>query len=123
MTTIIERGEIEAWLGPALAETSQEQVAALVVAWQAYEDAPAVVPRSGVAEDYADEDLVVTNAIGAQVLGGDVGLEAMGGRMRAARRELYLSIAGATVAGMSEAEAARRAGVDRMTVRKLLGKR
>lgn len=43
--------------------------------------------------------------------------------MRAARQELYLSIAGATFGGMSEAEAARRGGMDWMTVRRPLGKR
>lgn len=121
--TTIERHEVEAWLGEALEQTSQEQVAALLRAWQDYEDSPAVIARSGEAGDYEDEDRVVTNAIGAQILGDDVGLEALGGTLRAAKRELYLSIAGAVRAGMSEAEAARRAGVNRMTVRRLLGKR
>ena len=37
--------------------------------------------------------------------------------------ELYAAIRSAVAAGMSESEAARVAGVDRMTVRRALGKR
>ena len=42
---------------------------------------------------------------------------------RALAAELYAAIRSAVAAGMSEAEAARVAGVDRMTVRRALGKR
>jgi DNA invertase Pin-like site-specific DNA recombinase len=57
-------------------------------------------------------------------------LEAVGRRWSAARvkeralaAELYEAIREAVEGGMSEAEAARVAGVDRMTVRRALGKR
>jgi len=57
-------------------------------------------------------------------------LEAAGKRWNAARKkerelaaELYEAIREAVAGGMSEAEAARVAGVDRMTVRRALGKR
>jgi DNA invertase Pin-like site-specific DNA recombinase len=56
-------------------------------------------------------------------------LEAVGKRWNAARSrerelaaELYEAIREAVEGGMSEAEAARVAGVDRMTVRRALGK-
>lgn len=42
---------------------------------------------------------------------------------RALAAELYAAIRSAVAAGMSESEAARVAGVDRMTVRRALGKR
>lgn len=42
---------------------------------------------------------------------------------RALAVELYAAIRSAVAAGMSESEAARVAGVDRMTVRRALGKR
>ncbi|WP_369069246.1 hypothetical protein [Kineococcus terrestris] len=44
-------------------------------------------------------------------------------RAAAARSALYAAVVAAVRDGMSESEAARRAGIDRMTVRKLLGKR
>jgi hypothetical protein len=57
-------------------------------------------------------------------------LEAVGRRWNAARdrervlaAELYDAIREAVDGGMTEAEAARVAGVDRMTVRRALGKR
>ena len=57
-------------------------------------------------------------------------LEAVGKRWNAAREkeralaaELYAAICEAVEGGMSEHEAARVAGVDRMTVRRALGKR
>lgn len=57
-------------------------------------------------------------------------LEAVGKRWNAAREkeralaaELYGAIREAVEGGMTEAEAARVAGVDRMTVRRALGKR
>lgn len=119
----IERYGVEAWLGPALAETSEEQVDDLQRAWQRYEDSPSVVALTEADERDDAEDRVAALASYLQVIGEDVGLEAIGARMRAARRELYASIVGAVYAGMSEAEAARRAGVDRMTVRRLTDKR
>jgi DNA invertase Pin-like site-specific DNA recombinase len=57
-------------------------------------------------------------------------LEAVGRRWNAARdkeralaAELYVAIREAVEGGMSEHQAARVAGVDRMTVRRALGKR
>jgi DNA invertase Pin-like site-specific DNA recombinase len=57
-------------------------------------------------------------------------LEAAGKRWNAAREkeralavELYEAIREAVAGGMTEVEAARVAGVDRMTVRRALGKR
>ncbi len=57
-------------------------------------------------------------------------LEAVGKRWNAAREkeralaaELYEAIREAVKGGMTEVEAARIAGVDRMTVRRALGKR
>jgi DNA invertase Pin-like site-specific DNA recombinase len=57
-------------------------------------------------------------------------LEAVGRRWNAARvkeralaAELYEAIREAVAGGMSEVEAAKVAGVDRMTVRRALGKR
>ena len=57
-------------------------------------------------------------------------LARVGARWQAARTkeralavELHAAIRSAVAAGMSESEAARVAGVDRMTVRRALGKR
>jgi DNA-binding GntR family transcriptional regulator len=43
--------------------------------------------------------------------------------MKPARKAISMGAPRAVAAGMSEAEAARVAGVDRMTVRRALGKR
>lgn len=112
-----------AWLGPAADEMSPEQrrrfedEAALIV--ERYRDDP----------DLAQEADAALSALVAYLM-GEVGVDRAGAeRARTRDAERMASIAAQQVArlavldGMPEAEAARRAGLDRMTVRKVLGKR
>jgi hypothetical protein len=111
------------WLGPAADELTDEQR-------ERFEDEAAeTIDRIGDDPDLqAERDAALTALV--QYLLGEVDVDEVGAeraRLRAAERAAYLAAQQvarlAVLDGMPEAEAARRSGVDRMVVRKLLGKR
>jgi hypothetical protein len=111
------------WLGPAAEQMSDEQRDRFAA------EAAAATERIGDDPDLAHEREAAWSAI-VQYLLGETTLDEAGAARRAARaaeREtLLVSQAVARLAaldGVPEAEVARRAGLDRMQVRKLLGKR
>jgi hypothetical protein len=116
--TEMQQHELEAWLGPALAEMTPDQVSALVKTI-----ADAIEAR------YDDEALRCVAASGAlQIVLSQGTLEQLGealARARQEEREAMAMLTGALIASAdtdSEASLARRAGVTRVTVRKALGK-
>ena len=113
----MQRHELDAWLGPALAGMTPDQVAAMA----SYADA--------IKDRYADDALRSVAAGGAlQIVLADSTLEQAGERLARARqeeREAMAVLTGALIASAdtdSESSLARRAGVTRVTVRKALGK-
>lgn len=113
----MQQYELEAWLGPALAEMTPDQVGAMV----RYADA--------IEARYDDEALRSAAASGAlQIVLSDDTLEQLGealARARQEEREAMAMLTGAIIASAetdSESSLARRAGVTRVTVRKALGK-
>jgi diphthamide synthase (EF-2-diphthine--ammonia ligase) len=115
--TEMQRYELEAWLGPALAEMTPDQVDAMA----RYAD---------TIEDRYDDDALRGLAAGGALLitRADSTLEQLGralARARREERETMAILAGAIIASAdtdSEASLARRAGVTRVTVRRALGK-
>lgn len=113
----MQQYELEAWLGPALAEMTPDQVDAM----SRYTDA---------IEDRYDDDALRSVAGGGalQIVLSDSTLEHAGkalARARQEERDAMAVLTGALIASAdtdSEANLARRAGVTRMTVRKALGK-
>lgn len=115
----MERWELEAYLGDAAATTTEEQVDELL-------------RLAGVIEEiYPDPDgdgsAIFAGAV--KLVLGDANLEALASVLAKARqreRDAMADLAGAVIAsvgrGVSEAEAARRAGVSRITVRAMVGK-
>ena len=116
----MQQYELEAWLGPALAGMTPDQVDAMA----RYVDA--IEARY---DGYYDDDLRSAAAAGALliVLADDT-LEQAGetlARARQKEREAMAVLTGALIASAdtdSESSLARRAGVTRVTVRKALGK-
>ena len=113
----MQRHELEAWLGPALAEMTPDQVDAM----DRYADM--------IAARYEDDALRGLAAGGALlVTRADGTLEQLGealARARREERETMAILAGALIASAetdSESSLARRAGVTRVTVRRALGK-
>lgn len=113
----MQRYELEAWLGPALAGMTPDQVAAMARYVEAIEGR------------YDDEALRSVAAGGALlVVLSDCTLEQLGealARARREEREAMAALTGALIASAdtdSESSLARRAGVTRVTVRKALGK-
>ena len=112
-----------AWLGPAADELDDEQRARFEA------EAASAVARIGDDPDMqADRDAALSAIV--QYLLGETTIDQAGAeRERTRQAERHASLAAQQVAllaigdGMAEAEAARRASLDRMTVRKLLGKR
>jgi DNA-directed RNA polymerase specialized sigma24 family protein len=104
----MQRYELDAWLGDDWTDEQRDKIAEDYGTWEAdnpdaaEEDATAML--TAIAQ-YHDKVLTIPNL--AEV-------------RREARAAVVVSV---TLGGMSEAEAARAAGVDRMTVRKWLGKR
>jgi malonyl CoA-acyl carrier protein transacylase len=114
----MQQHELEAWLGPALAEMTPGQVSALVKTI-----ADAIEAR------YDDEALRCVAASGAlQIVLSQGTLEQLGealARARQEEREAMAMLTGAIIASAetdSESSLARRAGVTRVTVRRALGK-
>lgn len=112
-----------AWLGPAAEELTTEQRERFEV------EAVETIERIGDDPDLQAERDAALSAL-VQYLLGEATIDEVGGvRRRSADAARYALLAAQQVArlavldGMPEAEAGRRAGLDRMTVRKLLGKR
>lgn len=115
--------EWAAWLGPAAEHLAEEQRERFET------EAQAAVERIGDDPGLQDERDAALAAI-VQYLLGEVTIEQAGAeRARTRDAERMASIVAQQVAllavgdGMPEAAAARAAGLDRMTVRRLLGKR
>ena len=113
----MQRYELEAWLGPAIAEMTPDQVDAMA----RYDDM--------IAARYDDEALRSAAASGAlQIALSEGTLEQLGealARARQEERETMAMLTGALIASAdtdSESSLARRAGVTRVTVRRALGK-
>jgi hypothetical protein len=117
----MQRYELEAWLGPALEDMTGEQVDTL----------HAVVEE--IHERWPDRDegpeRDAASVAALQHMLGEVSLRERGellGRAREAEREAVVSSRQAALMavrdGVSESQAAREAGLDRMTVRRMLGK-
>ena len=113
----MQQYELEAWLGPALAEMTPDQVAAMA----RYADM-----IEGRYDDEAMRGLAAGGAL--LIILADSTLEQLGRALASARREEREAMAiltGALIASAdtdSESSLARRAGVTRVTVRKALGK-
>lgn len=106
--TKMQRHELDAWLGDDWTDEQREKIAEDFSAWE---------DTNPDADD--DEGSSVLTAI-AQHHDGVLSIPDLA-RVRAeAKAAVVVSV---TIGGMSEAEAARVAGIDRMTVRKWLGKR
>jgi hypothetical protein len=115
----IQDHEIDAWLGPALEELSEEQreeFGRLVRAHQETQNG-----REGEDADYAEEDTAAWNAALEHVT-GVFDLAARGIAYRDAQDAAYAGAVIATLAGMSEVQAARDATITRRTLRQLLRK-
>ena len=113
----MQRYELEAWLGPALAEMTPGQVDAMV----RYADM--------IEDRYDDDALRSFVASGALLIVlSESTLEQLGealARARQEEREAMAMLTGALIASAdtdSESSLARRAGVTRATVREALGK-
>jgi hypothetical protein len=112
----MQRYELEAWLGPALDDMTADQVdrmAAAVAAWEALPGLPD--------HDPDDAPSVLTGML--QHILGELDLTAMGADYRRARALVEAATLGAVLAGMPEAAAARQSTLDRMSIRRWLGKR
>jgi hypothetical protein len=120
MTT--QRYEIEAWLGDT-SDWTDEQIDLLVV------ESDAIAERYPDEDDREEREAALSAA--AQCLTGDLLLETAGEDLRRARADASRAMAAARQmarmavlhGGTPQAVAAREAGIDRMTVRKDLGKR
>lgn len=111
-----------AWLGPAADELTDEQRERFLA------EAEEATARIGDDPDLAAEREAAWSAIVAYLL-GDLTIEQAGReRLRTVEAERHASLAAQQIArlavqdGMPEAEAARRSGLTRMTVRRALGK-
>lgn len=117
----MQRSELESWLGPALDEMTGEQVEQLhVVVEEIHERWPDV--------DDGDNRQAASVAALQHIL-GEVSPTERGHNLRRARdaeREAVVASRQAALMavrdGMSESQAARETGLDRMTVRRTLGK-
>lgn len=113
----MQQHELEAWLGPALAEMTPDQVSAMA----RYADI-----IEGRYDDEAQRSVAASGAL--QIVLSDGTLEQLGEALARARQEECEAMAiltGALIASAdtdSESSLARRAGVTRVTVRRALGK-
>ena len=111
----MERHELEAWLGPALAELTPEQVSRL------HREAEAIADRWPDPDDADDREAALTAAV--QYLLGELTVEEAGRRRRETREaERHARVQAIQVACMAEADgmpaaaAARAAGIDRQVL-------
>jgi DNA-binding phage protein len=119
MGTMIQDHEIDSWLGDVVNELDADQLdefQRLVRAYHETQDG-----RPGEPADYFDEDEAAWRAALEQVE-GTLDVEQAGREYHGAKRRAYAAAIIATLAGMSEVEAARAAGISRPTLRKALRK-
>jgi GH24 family phage-related lysozyme (muramidase) len=118
---VIPERTIEAWLGPALDEMTEEQIDRMQQAADRIDD------RYPDPDD--EQEREAARIAACQYLLGETTIDdaresllrvrvRAGEALAAAQQIAVMCVAD----GVSEAEAARRAGIDRMTVRKALGK-
>lgn len=108
--------ELETWLGEARGELTDQQVEDILEAVNRHEGMPG----------YSDKDDETAEAVLTAIVQftlGELDLAAAGRAYRRAKHTAEAYALGAVLAGMPEAQAARESTLDRMTVRKLLGKR
>lgn len=123
----MEQCEVEAWLGPAVEEMSDREIAAFAASVEKIDEA-LPVPADGEPEDVADEREAAMSAA-LQVQLGETTLEEVSQNLVIARAKVARAMAavkGAVIAaaagGASETELAARTGLNRSTVRAALGK-
>lgn len=104
----MQRYELDAWLGDDWTAEQRDKIAEDFGDW---EDAN---------PDASEEEGAAVLAAIAQHHDGALTIPDLARAREEARAAVVVSV---TLGGMSESEAARAAGVDRMTVRKWLGKR
>jgi hypothetical protein len=116
------RRDIEAWLGPALDEMTEEQIDRMQQAADRIDD------RYPDPDD--EQEREAARIAACQYLLGETTIDDVRESLLRARLQVGEALAAAqqiavlcVADGMTEAEAARRAGIDRMTIRKALGKR
>lgn len=114
----MERYELEAWLGPALEDLTQEQVDRL------HREAQAITTRYPNPDDADDREAALTAAV--QYMLGELTVEEAGRRRRETRAaERHARVQAIQVAlmaaadGMPTATAARAAGIDRQVLIRL----
>lgn len=115
----IEDYEIDGWLGtarPGLTDAQRAEFSRLVRAYYATQTG-----RPGEREDYTAQDEAARSAALEQVE-GVLDVAQAGAEYRAAQTRAYAAAVIATLAGMSEVEAAQAARISRPTLRKALGK-
>lgn len=103
----MQQHELLAWLGD---DWTPEQIEKITEDWRAWESAH---------PDATDEDGTAVLTAICQHHDGTLDVPNLTEVRRAAKAAVVVLV---TFGGVSESEAARRAGVDRMTVRKWLGK-
>lgn len=116
------RDELEVWLGPALADLTEEQIERLGA------ETARIHERYPDPDEQDLRDAAMTGAV--QYLLGETSLDEAGANLTKARLRLERTMAAAkqvaamaSADGVPDAEAARRARIDRMTLLKVLGKR
>ena len=117
--TTIEDHEIDGWLGEAasqLTAAERAELGRLLSAYHATQEG-----RDGDAAEHAELDNAARTAIFDQVM-GELDVAARGRAYRAAQRAAYAGAIVATLAGMSEVQAAREATLTRRTLRLSMGK-
>lgn len=116
---MIQDHEIDGWLGTARTELTDDQYTEFSRLVRAYHDTQA--NRPGEREDYAEQDEAAWGAAFEQVE-GMLDVAQAGAEYRGAQTRAYAAAVIATLAGMSEVEAAQAARISRPTLRKALGK-
>lgn len=118
----MQRHELEAWLGPALPDMTEEQIERLMV------ESDRIGQRHPDPDEQDLRDAAMTATV--QYLLGETSLDEAGANLTKARLRLERTMAAAkqvaamaSADGVPDAEAARRARIDRMTLLKVLGKR
>lgn len=121
MDTVTREG-LAVWLGPAVADLTDDQIDTLTDAYRRYQTSALVTARTGERGDYDDEDEAVLSAMVQSVL-GELDLPGIASAAVAARAEQYAAVTALAWLGVPESRVARDGRVDRMTVRRILGKR
>lgn len=119
---MMQRYELETWLGPALSELTPDQVDLVE------SEAGEIDRRFPDPDDEANRTAALSAAV--QYLLGEITLPDAGAALLSARGHAAVELAAtqqiarmAALDGLPETETARQAGLDRMTIRKVLGKR